>query len=619
MVGFATIGVISGIVIGIGGIRHAGDLHRAAVGGIGVVRAAAHLRDEGLKPPPLGHHGQTLVDVGVHFCFAVVCPGHALDLAVFLAERGVRCHAFAINFEILGGALLRCASHRVVTGDCVLCRKYQAAQLVRIHLSYTVLYVFDCIARQQPAHELPAVILAFRRMGYIGGDKQLRRVIFRCGARQCVHFARVSCKYRRFEAVHVRGFVGVIGSFHHIRFAAVGVVGDGGVFDEHKVQVGGGSQIIQIIGVNGIAGIIRGFDPFALFLFVCQAAGILNYVSCQLQKRGFRVAVFILRGVIHTDELTAGVGIRFLYNRLNLQRLAVGDIGGQLVIYGNRMTDVRCAPARRRSVTAADDGAAVGGGAAGQGMVELEVDVVQKVAEGFRLIRGGSGVHIAHRNKAEQRIRLAGRNGIQIILAQIHGGAAAAVVASRAALRVGAIGVPRVGAAGGPAAGHDPDVPLLGIDGAGGQAEGVVARIIFKRAVGGEFFAVNGVLLRFGPGGNGTVIYIQPVHHLHELIPARLVGLGGIHALLGADHQRHDIFAISRAMVKAPFVHAGRGGFHVLVQRAFLVRVQLGGVGAGCGFQGDARNIGAGILFEQLDLALKRRGIPGGNRALIRL
>ena len=252
-------------------------------------------------------------------------------------------------------------------------------------------------------------------------------------------------------------------------------------------------------------------------------------------------------------------------------------------------------------------------------MVELEVDVVQKVAVGFRLIRGGTGAHIAHRNKAEQRIRLAGGDGIQIILAQIHGGAAAAVAAARAALRVGAIGVPRVGAAGGPAAGHDPDVPLLGIDGTGGQAEGVVARVIFKRAFGGEFFAVNGVLLRFGPGGNGTVIYLQPVHHLHELIPAILAGLGGVDALLGADHQRHDILAVSRAMVKAPFVHAGRGGFHVLVQRAFLVRVQLGGVGAVCRLQGDAINIDVGIFSEQLDLSLKRRGIPGGNRALIRL
>ena len=194
---------------------------------------------------------------------------------------------------------------------------------------FTSLFYF--ITGQQPAHELPAVILAFCRVGYIGGDKRLGR----CGAAYCVHFARFFCQHCWLEAVHVRRFVGVIGSFHHIRFAAVGVVGDGGVFDENKVQVGGRSDVFQIIGVNGIASVIGGFDPFALFLLVRQAAGILNFVSYQLQKHGFGVAVFILRGVIHTDELTARIGIGFFDDRLNFQRLAIGDIGGQLVVDGN--------------------------------------------------------------------------------------------------------------------------------------------------------------------------------------------------------------------------------------------------------------------------------------------
>ena len=344
------------------------------------------------------------------------------------------------------------------------------------------------------------------------------------------------------------------------------------------MQVCGRSNAFQIIGINGIAGIIRGFDPLPLFLLVRQAPGILNHVSCRLQKHGFGIAVFILRCIIDADKLTAGVGIRFLYNRLNFQRPAIGDIGGQLTVYCNGMS-ILASLAFRGPVTAAHDCTAMGSGAAGQGMVELEVNVVQKVAVGFRLISRCRGILISHRYEAEQRIRLAGRNGIQIILAQIHGGAAAAAAAARAAPRVGAIGVPGIWLAGVLASfgSHNPDVPLLGIDGAGGQAEGVVACVICKRTLGGEFFAVNGVLLRFGTGGN-SITNVEPVHHLHELIPTILAGLGGVDALLGADDQRHDIFAVSRAMVKTPFVNAGRIGFDILVQRAFLVRVQLCGI-----------------------------------------
>ena len=101
------------------------------------------------------------------------------------------------------------------------------------------------------------------------------------------------------------------------------------------MQVGGRSNVFQIIGINDIAIAIGGLDPFPLFLFVGQAAGILNYLSCQLQKLGFGVAFFILRGVIHTDELTARIGIGFFDDCLNFQRLAIGDIGGQLVVDGN--------------------------------------------------------------------------------------------------------------------------------------------------------------------------------------------------------------------------------------------------------------------------------------------
>ena len=79
------------------------------------------------------------------------------------------------------------------------------------------------------------------------------------------------------------------------------------------------------------------------------------------------------------------------------------------------MTAVRCSPALSRSVAAADHGAAVGGGAAGQGVVELEVDVVKEVTVGPSLI-----IFTSHRHKGEYRFCLTRRDGVQIILAQIH-------------------------------------------------------------------------------------------------------------------------------------------------------------------------------------------------------
>ena len=281
-------------------------------------------------------------------------------------------------------------------------------------------------------------------MGYIRGYKHLLRLSNRRCASCCVHSARVFCKHCRFETVHVRRFICVIGPFHLIRFAAVGVISNGGVLDEDKVQVCGRSNVVQIIGINGIAGIIRGFDPFSLFLLVRQAPGIFNHVSCQLQKLGNRIALFTLRGVIETDKLTSHIGVGFLYNCLNLQRFAVGHIGSQFVIYGNRMTAVRCPPARGRSVTAADHGAAVGGGTAGQGMVKLEIDVVQEVAVGFCLVSSCRGIHISNGHEAEQGFRLSCRDGVEVIFAQIHRCTAGPISTPRGACRVGAVGVPGI-------------------------------------------------------------------------------------------------------------------------------------------------------------------------------
>ena len=80
VVGFSAVGVIGSVVIGIGCIGHTGDLHSAAVGGIRVVRAAAHLRDKRLPPAPLGYHGKTFVVIGVGSFFPVIFPGYTINL-----------------------------------------------------------------------------------------------------------------------------------------------------------------------------------------------------------------------------------------------------------------------------------------------------------------------------------------------------------------------------------------------------------------------------------------------------------------------------------------------------------------------------------------------------------
>ena len=147
---------------------------------------------------------------------------------------------------------------------------------------------------------------------------------------------------------------------------------------------------------------------------------------------------------------------------------------------------------------------------------------------------------------------------------------------------------------------HDPDVPFLGIDGTGGQAKGIVARIVEKGTACSKFLTVNRELfpqaLRALDGGFS--LRNQPVQHLHELIPSCLAGLGGILALLGADDQSHGIHCGTTTVIQTPFVNAGRRGLDILVQRAFFVRVQLCGVGTVCGFQSNTGNVGAGIFPE---------------------
>ena len=264
------------------------------------------------------------------------------------------------------------------------------------------------------------------------------------------------------------------------------------------------------------------------------------------------------------------------------------------------MAAVRCPPARGRSVTAADHGAAVGGGTAGQGVVELEVDVVQEVAVGFCLVSSCRGIHISNGHEAEHRVRLSGGDGVEVILAQVDRCAAGATRTSSRALCIGAVMPPGICAAGCFSVRHDPDVPFLSIDGTGGQTEGIVASVILKGTFCGKFLTVNSKLLTQSSAvlDGGLALLNQPVQHLHELIPSCLAGLGGIHVLLGADDQSHGIHCGTTTVIQTPFVHAGRGGFDILIQGTFLIRVQLCGVGIVCGFQSNTGNVGVGIFLE---------------------
>ena len=244
----------------------------------------------------------------------------------------------------------------------------------------------------------------------------------------------------------------------------------------------------------------------------------------------------------------------------------------------------RAALAFRGSVAAADDGAAVGGGAAGQGVVELEVDLVQEVAVGLCLVSSCLGFLISNGYKPEQGSRLSCRDGVEVIFAQIHRCTAGPISTPRGAFRVGAVGVPgiRLARIFASAAGHDPDVPFFRIDRTGRQAEGVIARVILKSAAGGKFLAVNDdapVRARAGLHREGvlSVQISQPVHHLHELIPASLAGLGRILALRRAYHQRHNVFRGSGTVIQAPFVDAGGRGTNNLVECTLLIGVQLCG------------------------------------------
>ena len=138
---------------------------------------------------------------------------------------------------------------------------------------------------------------------------------------------------------------------------------------------------------------------------------------------------------------------------------------------------------------------------------------------------------------------------------------------------------------------HQPDLPFLGIERAWRQAEWIVSGIVLKGSVLRKSLAVQGNRLaaiveaiRVGPVQ--LTLFIQPVYHLHELIPAVLVGLAEQapealalfdvrYGLIGSNNQRHRIRGRSGTVGQAPFVDAGGLRIQHLIQRALLIGIQL--------------------------------------------
>ena len=79
VVGLAAVRIICAVVICIRWIGYACNLDRSARIGsyVCVVGGVMRLWNKRLSPAPLCNHGNTLVDIGISFCFAVIGPGHA--------------------------------------------------------------------------------------------------------------------------------------------------------------------------------------------------------------------------------------------------------------------------------------------------------------------------------------------------------------------------------------------------------------------------------------------------------------------------------------------------------------------------------------------------------------
>ena len=220
-IGLAAVAIMGSVVVFVISISHAGDLHRAAVGRRDVACIRVLLRHKGLSPAPLGHHGQTLVEIGIlDRLSAVVLPDHTGDFAgsVPLNLFGQR-HIAVIDLEILRRAYTIFPTQYIVARYGVLVRQDHGAKPRCVDFILSVRC--DRVAGQLPADKFPAIILPFRRMGDIRRDET---VVQRLRALWL-------------EAVDVVVRLTIACLSNHIRQTTVGVIGDGRVLDKDKVQI----------------------------------------------------------------------------------------------------------------------------------------------------------------------------------------------------------------------------------------------------------------------------------------------------------------------------------------------------------------------------------------------
>ena len=130
VVGLAAVRIICAVVICIRWIDYACNIDRSAQIGIYVcvVGGVMHLWNKRLQPAPLSNHGNTLVDIGIGFCFAVIGPGYTCSLfKIFFDDHLVQGNIAVINLKILRLCVPVYSVKAVIAGYGMLGGKYQSS------------------------------------------------------------------------------------------------------------------------------------------------------------------------------------------------------------------------------------------------------------------------------------------------------------------------------------------------------------------------------------------------------------------------------------------------------------------------------------------------------------
>ena len=129
MVGLAAVLIICGVII-IRWFGYACNLDRSARIGsyVCVVGGVMHLWNKRLQPAPLSNHGNTLVDIGIGFCFAVIGPGYTYILTGRVRINNL-CQDFTaiINLKILCLCVHVYSVKVVIAGYGMFGGKYQSS------------------------------------------------------------------------------------------------------------------------------------------------------------------------------------------------------------------------------------------------------------------------------------------------------------------------------------------------------------------------------------------------------------------------------------------------------------------------------------------------------------